>query len=208
MIKNAALPASRSNVPPSGSNSETKKIRKTTSGLSNLAPVIRPPQGETTETKEIAPRVLRSLGPVRSMKVLEAKSGKMGKKTPVIIKKAAATASLTSPVGVKLTSSEPKAVQSTSGGPGPLRGQERLAPQVTPPRKGSSRDLRSFISITNPERSLISAQNLPFLRRFVTEQGKILSRRLTRVTARQQREITKAIKQARILGYLQFVNTK
>jgi small subunit ribosomal protein S18 len=61
---------------------------------------------------------------------------------------------------------------------------------------------------TNPERSLISAQNLPFLRRFVTEQGKILSRRLTRVTARQQREITKAIKQARILGYLQFVNTK
>jgi small subunit ribosomal protein S18 len=206
MIKNAAIPASRSNVPPSGSNSETKKIRKATSGLSKLAPVIRPPQGETIETAEIAPRVLRSLGPVRSMKV--AKSGKMGKKTPVIIKKAAATASLTSPVGVKLTSSEPKAVQSTSGGPGPLRGQERLAPQVTPPRKGSSRDLRSFISITNPERSLISAQNLPFLRRFVTEQGKILSRRLTRVTARQQREITKAIKQARILGYLQFVNTK
>jgi small subunit ribosomal protein S18 len=62
--------------------------------------------------------------------------------------------------------------------------------------------------VNNSQRGLISAQNLPFLRRFVTEQGKILSRRLTRVTARQQREITKAIKQARILGYLQFVNTK
>ena len=97
-----------------------------------------------------------------------------------------------SPVGGKFSSLD------STGKPGAAGGV---------PKKGS-RDLRSLIAVTNPERSLISAQNLPFLRRFVTEQGKILSRRLTRVTARQQREITKAIKQARILGYLQFVNTK
>ena len=64
------------------------------------------------------------------------------------------------------------------------------------------------LALKNPQRGLISAQNISFLRRFVTEQGKILSRRFTRVTARQQRELTKAIKQARILGYLKFVNTK
>ena len=56
--------------------------------------------------------------------------------------------------------------------------------------------------------SLIDYKNIPFLRRFITEQGKILSRRFTGVTAKQQREITKAIKQARILGLLQFVNNK
>jgi small subunit ribosomal protein S18 len=56
--------------------------------------------------------------------------------------------------------------------------------------------------------SLIDYKNVPFLRRFITEQGKILSRRFTGITAKQQREITKAIKQARILGLLQFVNNK
>jgi small subunit ribosomal protein S18 len=56
--------------------------------------------------------------------------------------------------------------------------------------------------------SLIDYKNIAFLRRFITEQGKILSRRFTGVTAKQQREITKAIKQARILGLLQFVNNK
>jgi small subunit ribosomal protein S18 len=77
-------------------------------------------------------------------------------------------------------------------------------------KSGAGTQSTSLASLSNSnlQRGLISAQNLPFLRRFVTEQGKILSRRLTRVTARQQREITKAIKQARILGYLQFVNTK
>jgi len=56
--------------------------------------------------------------------------------------------------------------------------------------------------------SVIDYKNVVFLRRFLTEQGKILSRRFTGVTAKQQREITKAIKQARILGLLQFVNNR
>ncbi len=43
------------------------------------------------------------------------------------------------------------------------------------------------------------------LRRFITEQGKILPRRLTGVTAKEQRQLAKAIKQARILGFLQFL---
>ena len=40
---------------------------------------------------------------------------------------------------------------------------------------------------------------------FITEQGKILPRRLTGVTAKEQRQLAKAIKQARILGFLQFL---
>ena len=95
MIKNAAVPASRV-------SSETKKIRKASNSLSTLAPVIRPPQGETIKTAEIAPRMVRSLGSVQSMKVLEKKSTKTGKNSPVIIKKAG---------------------PGTRTGPGPLRGQ-------------------------------------------------------------------------------------
>jgi small subunit ribosomal protein S18 len=213
MIKNAAVPASQV-------SSETKKIRKASNSLSTLAPVIRPPQGETIKTAEIAPRMVRSLGSVQSMKVLEKKSTKTGKNSSVIIKKAGPGTrtgpSVTSGSGPELDQN-PKGVTSLRGpssGNSPVGGKlSSLDSTGKPgaaggvPKKGS-RDLRSLIAVTNPERSLISAQNLPFLRRFVTEQGKILSRRLTRVTARQQREITKAIKQARILGYLQFVNTK
>ena len=196
--------------------SEVKKSRKTSSGLSTLASVVRSPKGQTVETAKTAPRVVRSLGPLQSTKVLEAKSGKIEKKSPVIVKKAgpnslggakfnSGDSPLRSP-GANFSGSEQgRGTASKTGSPQPTK--------VATPREGgaakkSGRDLRSLISVTNPERSLISAQNLPFLRRFVTEQGKILSRRLTRVTARQQREITKAIKQARILGYLQFVNTK
>ena len=39
-----------------------------------------------------------------------------------------------------------------------------------------------------------------FLRRFVTEQGKIMPRRRTGCTPEQQRQIAKAIRRARIVG--------
>jgi len=51
----------------------------------------------------------------------------------------------------------------------------------------------------------IDYKNVDLLRRFITEQGKIIPRRLTGVTAKQQRALTKAVKQARILGLLQFL---
>jgi len=44
--------------------------------------------------------------------------------------------------------------------------------------------------------------------RFISEQGKILSRRVNRLTLKQQRLITIAIKQARILSSLPFLNNE
>jgi len=52
---------------------------------------------------------------------------------------------------------------------------------------------------------IINYKNVDLLRLFITEQGKILPRRLTGVTAKQQRQLAKAVKQARILGFLQFL---
>jgi small subunit ribosomal protein S18 len=50
-------------------------------------------------------------------------------------------------------------------------------------------------------------KNLQKLRRFLTEQGKIISRRITGLTASEQRQLTSAVKQARILGLLAFTPT-
>jgi small subunit ribosomal protein S18 len=52
----------------------------------------------------------------------------------------------------------------------------------------------------------IDYKDVELLRKFVTERGKILPRRITGLTAKQQRDLTKAIKQARILALLPFVN--
>jgi len=49
---------------------------------------------------------------------------------------------------------------------------------------------------------IIDYKNVDLLRKFITEQGKILPRRITRLNAKQQRSITRAIKQARVLGSL------
>ena len=40
---------------------------------------------------------------------------------------------------------------------------------------------------------IINYKNVDLLRRFITEQGKILPRRLTGVTAKQQRQLAKAV---------------
>ena len=53
----------------------------------------------------------------------------------------------------------------------------------------------------------IDYKDVNFLKLFMTEQGKILPRRATNVALQQQRKITKAIKQARILSLLPFITS-
>ena len=52
----------------------------------------------------------------------------------------------------------------------------------------------------------IDYKDIDLLKLFITEQGKILPRRATGVTVQQQRKIAKAIKRARSLALLPFVN--
>nr|YP_009648690.1 ribosomal protein S18 [Casuarina glauca]YP_010200022.1 ribosomal protein S18 [Casuarina cunninghamiana]QWE50933.1 ribosomal protein S18 [Casuarina equisetifolia]QDA81666.1 ribosomal protein S18 [Casuarina glauca]QXF29364.1 ribosomal protein S18 [Casuarina equisetifolia]UAD90193.1 ribosomal protein S18 [Casuarina cunninghamiana] len=52
----------------------------------------------------------------------------------------------------------------------------------------------------------IDYRNMSLIGRFISEQGKILSRRVNRLNLKQQRLITIAIKQARILSLLPFLN--
>jgi small subunit ribosomal protein S18 len=52
----------------------------------------------------------------------------------------------------------------------------------------------------------IDYKDIDLLRKFITERGKILPRRITGLTAKQQRDLTKAIKRARFLALLPFIN--
>nr|YP_010044250.1 ribosomal protein S18 [Elaeocarpus braceanus]YP_010193727.1 ribosomal protein S18 [Elaeocarpus decipiens]YP_010413161.1 ribosomal protein S18 [Elaeocarpus glabripetalus]YP_010703526.1 ribosomal protein S18 [Elaeocarpus duclouxii]YP_010705156.1 ribosomal protein S18 [Elaeocarpus serratus]UFH79302.1 ribosomal protein S18 [Elaeocarpus sylvestris]QPF22917.1 ribosomal protein S18 [Elaeocarpus braceanus]QXO01988.1 ribosomal protein S18 [Elaeocarpus glabripetalus]QZQ52979.1 ribosomal protein S1 len=54
----------------------------------------------------------------------------------------------------------------------------------------------------------IGYRNMSLICRFISEQGKLLSKRVNRVTLKQQRLITIAIKQARILSSLPFLNNE
>lgn len=54
-------------------------------------------------------------------------------------------------------------------------------------------------------KSLIDYKDIDLLRKFVNEQGKIMSRRSTGLTAKQQKKITKSIKRARTLSLLPFL---
>lgn len=49
---------------------------------------------------------------------------------------------------------------------------------------------------------LVDINNVDFLRRFMTDYGKIIPARLTGVTALQQRHIKKGIRRARNMGLL------
>nr|YP_010511917.1 ribosomal protein S18 [Dipteryx alata]YP_010687936.1 ribosomal protein S18 [Pterodon emarginatus]YP_010688018.1 ribosomal protein S18 [Pterodon pubescens]QVX29604.1 ribosomal protein S18 [Pterodon abruptus]UXL83241.1 ribosomal protein S18 [Dipteryx alata]WBR37370.1 ribosomal protein S18 [Pterodon emarginatus]WBR37452.1 ribosomal protein S18 [Pterodon pubescens] len=67
---------------------------------------------------------------------------------------------------------------------------------------------RSFLRRLPPIGSgdRIDYKNMSLISRFISEQGKILSRRVNKLTLKQQRLITIAIKQARILSSLPFLN--
>ena len=55
---------------------------------------------------------------------------------------------------------------------------------------------------------VINYKNVALLQKLISEQGKILSRRMNRLTSKQQRLMTIAIKRARILALLPFLNNE
>lgn len=50
----------------------------------------------------------------------------------------------------------------------------------------------------------IDYKDIDLLRKFISEQGKILSRRSTGLSSKQQKKVTKSIKRSRILALLPF----
>lgn len=59
-----------------------------------------------------------------------------------------------------------------------------------------------------PPSQPIDYKDLDLLRKFITERGKLLPRRITGLTSKQQRDLTTAVKRARLLALLPFVNAE
>ena len=66
------------------------------------------------------------------------------------------------------------------------------------PRPGRKRPAKFRI----PADQKIDYKEVDFLQKYLTDRGKILSRRITGVSARQQRQLARAIKRARFLALL------
>jgi small subunit ribosomal protein S18 len=66
---------------------------------------------------------------------------------------------------------------------------------------------RKRLSPLSPKQ-VIDYKDIDLLRKFLTERGKLLPRRITGLTAQQQRHLTTAVKQARMVALLPFVNAE
>jgi len=55
------------------------------------------------------------------------------------------------------------------------------------------------------ELNYVDYKDTEYLQRFINEQGKLLPRRVTNVSAKKQRQITRAVKRARHLALLPYV---
>ena len=80
----------------------------------------------------------------------------------------------------------------------------RVGPQATYRSKSSRNSLTP--SGSRRSRATIDYKNVVLLRKLITTEGKILPRRINKLTAKQQRYTSKAIKSARVMGLLPFIN--
>lgn len=64
---------------------------------------------------------------------------------------------------------------------------------------------RKASPFAHAEAPKIDYKDVKLLQRFISERGKIVPRRITSVTAKEQRELAQAIKRARHLGMLPYV---
>ena len=60
--------------------------------------------------------------------------------------------------------------------------------------------------MSEEKKKVIDYKDPDTLKTFISENGKIMSSRYTRLTAKEQRKLNNAIKRARLLGLLQFTD--
>lgn len=85
----------------------------------------------------------------------------------------------------------------------PDRGDRREPPNITIRRPFFRR--RKASPFAHPDAPTIDYKDVKLLQRFISERGKIVPRRITAVTAKEQRALSRAIKRARHLALLPYV---
>jgi small subunit ribosomal protein S18 len=72
--------------------------------------------------------------------------------------------------------------------------------------KPGQREVRRYSKLPREELDKIDYKNVALLQRFITERGKIRSRRVTGLSRRDQSKVARAVKRARELGLLPYVD--
>ena len=65
---------------------------------------------------------------------------------------------------------------------------------------------RKFCPFSQPNSPLIDYKDIKLLSRYITEKGKIIPSRITGVSTKKQKELSKAIKRARYLSLISYTN--
>ena len=82
-----------------------------------------------------------------------------------------------------------------------------IVPVIHRKSKSSGLKFKGLVYLdVRKNKGVIDYKNVNLLRGYITTEGKILPRRVSRLTAKQQRFMAKAVKNARIAGFIPFVN--
>jgi len=116
------------------------------------------------------------------------------------------TPAASAPADVALPSVTPVAAPPLPAGPPPSAPAQAAADNSGPrefsgEHEGGGRGRRTSVDVRPEE---VNYKNVPLLSRFIDPRGRILSRRKTRVSAKVQRSVVKAIKLARHLALLPY----
>ena len=65
---------------------------------------------------------------------------------------------------------------------------------------------KKFCPFSQPNSPVIDYKDIKLLSRYITEKGKIIPSRITGVSSKKQRELSKAIKRARFLSLISYTN--
>ena len=65
---------------------------------------------------------------------------------------------------------------------------------------------RKFCPFSQPDSPVIDYKDIRLLNRYITEKGKIIPGRITGVSKKKQKELSKAIKRARYLSLMSYTN--
>lgn len=65
---------------------------------------------------------------------------------------------------------------------------------------------RKFCPFSQPNSPLIDYKDIKLLSRYITEKGKIIPSRITGVSRKKQKELSRSIKRARFLSLLSYTN--
>ena len=84
-------------------------------------------------------------------------------------------------------------------------------PRITPILLRNSKSVVQSVTKVSSIKSkykkgIIDYKNVVLLRKYVTPEGKIIPKRITHLTAKQQRYMARAIKHARMMGFLPFMS--